>query len=514
MVWNSTLCESTKQKERLLGRTHLADEEMKTPHPRYAIWGVNIGTDRLTLFLGAAFDPKEHCSVAPVSVNDPALDRTIARGLRLDLRRDSRVLRETDVKIWGLARATRSEDQSLHVLEGTMAKKIIGIDLGTTYSCVALAHEHCKPAVLTNDDGDLTTPSVVWFQDENHSQVGKVAKQCAKIYPDRVMAGVERDICNHVVYDIAEKQYKPEMVSSLILRKLVADACQSIGEEIKDVVVTCPAYFGINQREATKNAAVLAGLEARHFLNEPKAAAVCYGIHDGDEIVLVYDLGGGTFDTTITELNDGSISVLYTASGHRPYGGATSDRPDSRLTPIKDPTTDAAAFRVVRGLHDFRQVYDRPFVHAGVTAKNACLGARSFASVGMKETVERGLGCCLSDDTLDAIKTPVADGATSRNAGFILSGTSHSRFWNDGTSERGVVQVFVVGVRKTVLPYQPSTRTSTGLAFPSMSLRGSGTLDRGFSAGCDIHYNDHWFSAAVPTPSAQASIQRRLCTPG
>jgi molecular chaperone DnaK len=267
-----------------------------------------------------------------------------------------------------------------------MTKKILGIDLGTTYSCTALVDEHGKPSVLPNSDSELTTPSVVWFEDENHIQVGKVAKQCARIYPDRVIAFVKRDMGHEAVYDIDGHKYKPEMVSSLILRKLVADASAAIGEEIKEVVITCPAYFGVNEREATRNAGVLAGLEVRHILNEPTAAAVCYGLDRGseDEVVLVYDLGGGTFDITMIEIAGGSIRVLYTTGDHN-LGGkdwderlvnflaeefvkANADSGDPREDRMSLQTLVTEAEEIKKGLTT-REKYPYNVMHNGARAK-------------------------------------------------------------------------------------------------------------------------------------------------
>lgn len=211
------------------------------------------------------------------------------------------------------------------------ANRIFGIDLGTTYSCISYVDESGRPVVVPNADSEITTPSVVYFENADNIVVGKQAKNTAKLEPDRVVEFVKREMADPgYLFDVDGKQYKPEEISSFILRKLVNDAAQTVGSEIKDVVITCPAYFGINEREATKNAGELAGLTVHHILNEPTAAAICYGIDRAkdDQTVLVYDLGGGTFDVTVISLKGGDIHVVVTG-GNKTLGGKDWD---DRLT--------------------------------------------------------------------------------------------------------------------------------------------------------------------------------------
>lgn len=197
------------------------------------------------------------------------------------------------------------------------APTVYGIDLGTTYSCIAYVDEYGKPTVITNFEGDRITPSVVFF-DGNTRIVGKQAKNVAQMYPDRVVEMVKRQMGNaewRCHYDGVD--YRAEEISSFILRKLVGDAEASVGEKITDVVITCPAYFGINEREATARAGEIAGLNVRSIINEPTAAAIAYGVHqDKDMVVLVYDLGGGTFDITMIEIKAGEINVIATGGDH------------------------------------------------------------------------------------------------------------------------------------------------------------------------------------------------------
>lgn len=210
-----------------------------------------------------------------------------------------------------------------------MTNRIYGIDLGTTYSCISYVDEWGKPVVVPNFEGDLTTPSVVHFESADNIVVGKEAKNASKVDPDRVVEFVKRSMGDTTFSrEIDGKSYRPEEISSYILRKLASDASQTVGEEIKDVVITCPAYFGINEREATKNAGVLADLNVVNVLNEPTAAAICYGVDQGkgNEVVLVYDLGGGTFDITVIAMEQRDIRVVVTGGNHNLGGKDWDDR--------------------------------------------------------------------------------------------------------------------------------------------------------------------------------------------
>jgi molecular chaperone DnaK (HSP70) len=297
-----------------------------------------------------------------------------------------------------------------------MAGKILGVDLGTTYSCVAIADENGKPQVLPNREGDGTTPSVVYFETADNIVSGKDAKQCAEIYPDRTFAFVKREMGHDTTYEVDGKQYKPEEISSFILRKVVGDACAHLGEEIKDVVITCPAYFGINEREATRNAGIIAGLNVRHILNEPTAAAVCYGVGraDTDQVVMVYDLGGGTFDITLIEIASGRIRVAYTTGIHSLGGKDWDDRLVKYLAeqfvaaepekgdPCDDPmslqalVTDAEAIK--KGLTT-RERYPMHVAHAG---------GRVRVEVTREKLEE--LTADLLEQTVELTKTAVEEG--------------------------------------------------------------------------------------------------------
>lgn len=207
---------------------------------------------------------------------------------------------------------------------------VLGIDLGTTYSCVSYINEFGLAEIIPNERDDRTTPSVVWF-DEGRIIVGAEAKEMALVHPDRVCSFVKRHIGeDDFTFDCDGKQYSPEEISSFILRKLVSEASKKLGREIKDVVITCPAYFFVKERNATKLAGELAGLNVLRIVNEPTAAAIAYGFSPGEgereKTMMVYDLGGGTFDVTIIRTNSEEIEVLCTDGDHRLGGKDWDDR--------------------------------------------------------------------------------------------------------------------------------------------------------------------------------------------
>jgi molecular chaperone DnaK (HSP70) len=205
-------------------------------------------------------------------------------------------------------------------------KRVYGIDLGTTYSAIAYVDEHGKPVIVPNQESERITPSVVMFDGENLI-VGNTAKESAKVEPHAVVSRIKQHMGDvNFVFEHDGQVYSPEDISSFILRKVVGDAEIALGgDKITDVVITCPAYFGTPEREATANAGRLAGLNVRAILNEPTAAAIAYGLEQAeDQTVLVYDLGGGTFDITMIEIKDRLIRVICTGGDHR-LGGALWD---------------------------------------------------------------------------------------------------------------------------------------------------------------------------------------------
>ena len=201
--------------------------------------------------------------------------------------------------------------------------KIIGIDLGTTNSCVAVM-EGGNPTVITNSEGARTTPSVVAFLKDGERIVGQVAKRQAVTNADRTIISIKREMGTNYKVNIDDKGYTPQEISAMVLSKLKADAEAYLGETVTQAVITVPAYFNDSQRQATKDAGKIAGLEVLRIINEPTAAALAYGMSDKDQTILVYDLGGGTFDVSILEIGDGVFEVLST-NGDTRLGGDDFD---------------------------------------------------------------------------------------------------------------------------------------------------------------------------------------------
>ena len=215
--------------------------------------------------------------------------------------------------------------------------KVLGIDLGTTYSCVSYVDSSGKPVVIKNSEGELTTPSVVFFESPQNIVVGTPAKESAKLYPDEVVSFVKRNMGQAgIFWKIHDINRTPEEISSYILKKIVTDAVYALRSEnvlkadetITDVVITCPAYFGINERESTRQAGAIAGLRVLNIINEPTAAAITYGVSGTEEekVVLVYDLGGGTFDVTMIDIKPNAIKVICTGGDHALGGKLWDDR--------------------------------------------------------------------------------------------------------------------------------------------------------------------------------------------
>ena len=203
--------------------------------------------------------------------------------------------------------------------------KTIGIDLGTTNSCVAVI-EGGEPVVIANVEGNRTTPSVVGFSKTGERLVGQVAKRQAVANPDRTIASIKRQMGTDYKVTIDDKKYTPQEISAMILSKLKADAESYLGDKVTEAVITVPAYFTDSQRQATKDAGKIAGLEVKRIINEPTAAALAYGIDkENDQKVMVYDLGGGTFDVSIIEMGEGVQEVLATA-GNNNLGGDDFDQ--------------------------------------------------------------------------------------------------------------------------------------------------------------------------------------------
>lgn len=203
------------------------------------------------------------------------------------------------------------------------SKPVFGIDLGTTYSCIAYVDEHGRPAVAPNSENALTTPSVVYFESGNNIVVGQSAKDAGRVYPDLVVQTVKRHMGDaHWLRAFDRRDYRPQDVSALILKKIVGDAEQVLGQTVEDVVITCPAYFGNVEKEATRQAGVIAGLNVRFVVPEPMAAAFAYGAEAVEgQTIMVYDLGGGTFDGTLLRVPGTVLSTV----GDQNLGGKDWD---------------------------------------------------------------------------------------------------------------------------------------------------------------------------------------------
>ena len=203
--------------------------------------------------------------------------------------------------------------------------KIIGIDLGTTNSCVSVM-EGGEPVVIANAEGSRTTPSVVAFSKDGERMVGQVAKRQAITNPDRTIASIKRHMGTDYKVEIDGKKFTPQEISAMILQKLRDDAEGYLGEKVTEAVITVPAYFSDAQRQATKDAGKIAGLDVKRIINEPTAAALAYGIDkEKEQKIMVYDLGGGTFDVSIIEMGDGVQEVLAT-NGNTRLGGDDFDQ--------------------------------------------------------------------------------------------------------------------------------------------------------------------------------------------
>ncbi|MBQ9925225.1 MAG: Hsp70 family protein, partial [Clostridia bacterium] len=203
--------------------------------------------------------------------------------------------------------------------------KIIGIDLGTTNSCVAVM-EGGEAVVIPNAEGARTTPSVVAFSKTGERMIGQVAKRQAVTNPQKTVISIKREMGSNHTVAIDDKKYSPQEISAMILQKLKADAEAYLGQKVDKAVITVPAYFTDAQRQATKDAGKIAGLEVMRIINEPTAAALAYGVEkEDDQTIMVYDLGGGTFDVSVLSIGDGMVEVKATAGNNR-LGGDDFDQ--------------------------------------------------------------------------------------------------------------------------------------------------------------------------------------------
>ena len=301
--------------------------------------------------------------------------------------------------------------------------KVIGIDLGTTNSCVAVM-EGGEPTVITNQEGARTTPSVVGFAKNGERLVGQLAKRQAVSNPENTIISIKRHMGTDYKVTVEGKSYTPQEISAMILQKIKADAEAYLGEPVKQAVITVPAYFTDAQRQATKDAGAIAGLEVLRIINEPTAAALAYGVDkDEDGKVLVFDLGGGTFDVSILELGDGVFDVLATA-GDNKLGGDDFDQKiiDHLVAEFKkengiDLSTDKMA---LQRLKDAAEKAKKDL--SGVTSTQISLPFITAGEAGplhLEMTLTRAKFDDLTRDLVERTKTPVRQALS--DAGLSLS---------------------------------------------------------------------------------------------
>ena len=304
--------------------------------------------------------------------------------------------------------------------------KIIGIDLGTTNSCVAVM-EGGEPVVIANAEGSRTTPSVVAFAKNGERMVGQVAKRQAIQNPDRTIASIKRQMGTDHKVTVDGKSYTPQEISAMILQKLKADAEAYLGQKVTEAVITVPAYFNDSQRQATKDAGKIAGLDVKRIINEPTAAALAYGVDkEEDQKIMVYDLGGGTFDVSILDIGEGIIEVLATA-GDTHLGGDDFDQRimDYLAAEFKkengiDLTTDKVAMQRLKEAAEKAKIE-----LSGVTTSNINLPYITADATGPKHldvTLTRAKFNELTADLVEKTMVPVRQ--AMKDAGLSASDIS------------------------------------------------------------------------------------------
>ena len=299
--------------------------------------------------------------------------------------------------------------------------KIIGIDLGTTNSCVAV-FEGGEPVVIANAEGARTTPSVVAFSKTGERMVGQVAKRQAITNPDRTIISIKRDMGNDKKVSIDDKNYTPQEISAMILQKLKADAEAYLGQTVTEAVITVPAYFSDAQRQATKDAGKIAGLDVKRIINEPTAAALAYGVDkEESQKILVFDLGGGTFDVSLLDIEDGVIEVLATAGNNR-LGGDDFDERIMNYMAEEFKKTDGIDLRLDKmALQRLREAAEKAKIElSGMTTTNINLPFITADATGPKHfdmTLTRAkfdeLTADLVEKTMGPTKQVISDSGLS-----------------------------------------------------------------------------------------------------
>lgn len=300
-----------------------------------------------------------------------------------------------------------------------MTNQVFGIDLGTTYSAIAFINENKMPEVVMNREGEHTTPSVVYFESASNVVVGKEAKNEILLSPDTTISLIKRHMGSDISFDYHGTQYHPETISAIILKDLVAYAREATGIESNKVVITVPAYFGIAEKQATRQAGEIAGLEVVGIVEEPVAAALSVGIRPGEARTLfVYDLGGGTFDCTIMEISESRIDVVV-VDGKRQLGGAdwdarlfdlVRDRFVAQAGLSEDPTADEDfAQKLSTQVEDLKKSLSR----RDSASVNLSYGA-ALEKVEVKRTEFEEATRSLVDETIDIVRRTLATGRNKR----------------------------------------------------------------------------------------------------
>ena len=299
--------------------------------------------------------------------------------------------------------------------------KVIGIDLGTTNSCVAVM-EGSETVVIPNPEGNRTTPSVVAFTKDGERLIGQVAKRQAVTNPDGTVQSIKREMGSDYKVSIADKQYTPQEISAMILTKLKSDAEAYLGQPVTQAVITVPAYFTDSQRQATKDAGKIAGLEVLRIVNEPTAASLAYGLDkEEDQKILVFDLGGGTFDVSILDISDGVFEVLATAGNNR-LGGDDFDNKIVDFLVDSFKNSDGVDLRNDRmAMQRLREAAEKAKIElSGVTSSNINLAYITADATGPKHmdiTLTRAkfdeLTADLVQKTMDPVKRAMSDASIS-----------------------------------------------------------------------------------------------------
>ncbi|MBB5807952.1 molecular chaperone DnaK [Saccharothrix ecbatanensis] len=327
-------------------------------------------------------------------------------------------------------------------------RPVLGIDLGTTYSCVASLDENQRVSVLPNQEGDLTTPSVVFFEHSGNVTVGKFAKNELKNEQSRVVSLIKRHMGEEgYTTDVDGRQLYPQQVSAIILRQVVEDALAVLGLEVPadgplaDVVITVPAYFGAAERQATRDAGEMAGLEVVNIINEPTAAAIAYGLisSGGERSVLVYDLGGGTFDVTIIKVSADEIRVVATGGDHH-LGGAEWDARIVELVcakfseqhPGSDPRTDLDAAGSIELLaEEAKKALSRRDGYSSTVIADGLRAKIEITRAEYEEATADLIGKTL-DFTKDVLRHAHEKGVDRIDEFLLVGGMSHSPAVKEG----------------------------------------------------------------------------------